>query len=120
MQTILVEDSILEDRVKNLIEKKKNHYYIRSNLGQKKFPREKIDLFLKEYDDVYEDFSVYEAFFRQKITSLLSRNKSFYMASQKLVMDFSHFRDEIQGLGIDYLDEEESSCTYWQEEFEKK
>ena len=35
VSSILVEDRILEDKVKNLLNRKKNQYYIVSNLAQK-------------------------------------------------------------------------------------
>lgn len=83
MKPFLQEDSILKSVVESYIAKNKNYRYIQQKLREKKFPLEKIHMYLEPYKISGESL-LSKDFLRNKIENYIQKWKSRRYIEQKL------------------------------------
>ena len=98
MQNILIEETILDQQIRLLIDRKKTAREIRQKLKQKLFSEEMIEQKLCEYHEDLLDWQAHEPFFQKKICVLLEKKKSSTRIAQELTAKFPHFKEKIQEL----------------------
>ena len=84
IKSLLKEDEIIKDKIKNYILRNKNLSYIRRKLLEKLFPKDKLELFLNSELDLSRSILNRESVIK-KIENYKQKGKSILYIKQKLV-----------------------------------
>ncbi len=109
IREMFIEELLIDQRVRMLIDSHKNERFIRQNLMRKKFNPEIIEKKIEEYRDDLISWEAHRWTIEKKWTELWKKWKSEKIIIQTLCIKFPHFKEEIHSLWFQNNEKEEEN-----------